>query len=173
MTFAEIQKIIEGMLAIGKDLQERQLELQEHQDRLQNQQERETERVNGRFQGFEGEIDRILAVQRELQESQIYLRDQQEGEIERVNGRFQGFEGEIDRILAVQRELQESQIYLRDQQERERETLTILRDEVFKLIEASNRSDRRIEQLVGYSIADESDRLNYLERVIKLEKQLG
>ncbi len=134
MTFEEIQKAIEGMLAVGRDLQERQLELQERQDRLQAQQERETERVNERFERFEREIDRMLAVQRELQESQIYLKDQQE---------------------------------------RERETIAILRDEVFKLIEAANRSDRRIEQLIGYSIANESDRLNYLERVIKLEERVS
>lgn len=76
-------------------------------------------------------------------------------------------------MLAVQRELQESQIYLRDQQERERETFVILRDEMSKLIEVSNRNERRIEQLIGYSITGKSDRLNNAERILQRENRVS
>ncbi|GBF80351.1 hypothetical protein [Aphanothece sacrum] len=115
MTFEEIQKTIEGMLAVQRQLQEGQLKLQENQ-----------------------------------------LRDRDQ----------------IQQILAVSRQLQERQIQLQDRQERERETLQIMVEEMTRLMEISNRHERRIEQLIGYSITNESDHLTLEERIRGLESRI-
>lgn len=78
----------------------------------------------------------------------------------------------IEGMLAVQRELQESQVRLKDQQERERETISILVDEIFKLVALNNQHENRINQLIGYSITNESDRYTLMERLMNVERRL-
>ncbi|PSF33165.1 hypothetical protein C7H19_20380 [Aphanothece hegewaldii CCALA 016] len=78
----------------------------------------------------------------------------------------------IEQMLAVQKELQESQIRLKDQQERERETISILVEEIFKLVALNNQHENRINQLIGYSITEESDRLTLMERLMRVEQRL-
>ena len=115
MTPEEIQKNIEGMLAVQRELQEGQLKLQETQQQLQ-------------------------AEQQQLQATQKKDRET------------------IEQMLSVQRDLQERQMQLLDA--------------VSRLVEVSNRHERRIEQLIGYSITQESDHLTLTERVIALEQQV-
>lgn len=108
MTPEEIQRTIDGMLAVQRELQEGQLKIQENQIRDREQ------------------IEQILSVQKEM--------------------------------LSVQRDLQEGQMQMLDS--------------LSRLIEVSDRHERRIEQLIGYSITGESDRLTLLERLIKLENRV-
>ena len=66
---------------------------------------------------------------------------------------------EIEIILSIQRELQEKQLNLTDA--------------VARLIEAGNRTDQRINQLLGYSLSNESDHLDLTQRLINLEKRVN
>ena len=129
MTFEEIQKTIEGMLAVQKELQEGQLRMQEGQLKIQEEQLR-------------------------MQEAQARDREQ------------------IEQMLALTRDLQERQIQLQDAQERERETIGIMVEEMNRLIEVSNRHERRIEQLIGYSITNEGEHLDIEERFRALEARV-
>ncbi len=115
MTFEEIQKTIEGMLAVQKELQLGQLQIQENQQKDRQQ---------------------------------------------------------IEQMLGIARELQERQIQLQDAQERERETLQVIAEEMNRFIERSNRNERRIEQLIGYSITNESEHLDIEQRFRNLEARL-
>ncbi|MEM8780164.1 MAG: hypothetical protein AAGF26_15085 [Cyanobacteria bacterium P01_G01_bin.49] len=85
------------------------------------------------FEEIQKTIEGMLAVQRQLQESQMQLHESQ-------------------------LELRERQLQFQDAQERERETLQIMIEEMNQFIERSNRNERRIEQLIGYSITNESAR---------------
>ena len=115
MTFEEIQKTIEGMLAVQRQLQERQIQLQESQF--------------------------------EFRERQLQFQDAQE-------------------------QLKDAQEQLKDAQERERETLQIMIEEINQFIARSNRNERRIEQLIGYSITNESEHLDIEQRFRNLETRL-
>jgi hypothetical protein len=66
---------------------------------------------------------------------------------------FEEIQKTIEGMLAVQKELQEGQLrlqerqlQLQDSQEQERETIKIMVEEMTRLIELSNRYDRRIER---------------------------
>lgn len=76
-------------------------------------------------------------------------------------------------MFAIARELQERQIHLQDSQERERETLQIMVSEMSKFVESANRNERRIEQLIGYSITNESEHLDIEERFRSLEYRIN
>ncbi len=86
---------------------------------------------------------------------------------------FEEIQKTIEGMLAVQRQLQESQLELRSAQERERETLQIMVEEMNRFIERSNRNERRIEQLIGYSITNESEHLDIEQRFRNLEARLN
>jgi hypothetical protein len=115
MTPEEIQRTIEGMLSVQRELQEGQLKLQETQYQFQ-------------------------AEQQQLQETQKKDRET------------------IEQMLSVQRDLQEGQMQVLDA--------------LSSLIEVSNRNERRIEQLVGYSITNESDRLDLQQQVEDLKRRV-
>ena len=85
---------------------------------------------------------------------------------------FEEIQKTLEGMLAVQRQLQESQLELRSAQERERETLQIMVEEMNRFIERSNRNERRIEQLIGYSITNESEHLDIEQRFRHLEARL-
>lgn len=53
-----------------------------------------------------------------------------------------------------------------------RETSLILRDSVAGILKIASDHEKRLTQLVGYSITGESDRLDLLERLQKLEQQV-
>ncbi|MEA5535219.1 hypothetical protein [Crocosphaera sp. XPORK-15E] len=78
-----------------------------------------------------------------------------------------------NQIMLIARELQERQIQFQDAQERERETLEIMVEEMTRFIERSNRNERRIEQLIGYSITNESEHLDIEQRFRNLESRLS
>jgi hypothetical protein len=85
----------------------------------------------------------------------------------------------IEGMLAVQRELQEGQLKLQEtqqqiqaEQQQLQEGQMQMLDALSRLIEVSNRHERRLEQLIGYSITQESDHLTLTERVIALEQQV-
>ncbi|WP_009546047.1 hypothetical protein [Crocosphaera subtropica] len=86
---------------------------------------------------------------------------------------FEEIQKTIEGMLAVQRQLQESQFELREAQERERETLQVMIEEMNRFIERSNRNERRIEQLIGYSITNESEHLDIEPRFRNLEARLS
>lgn len=72
----------------------------------------------------------------------------------------------IEGMLAIQRELQNTQ--LRMSQE-----ISDLKQSVSELNDIGRRHERRLEQLVGYSITSESDRLDVLERIISVEQRVS
>ena len=92
----------------------------------------------------------------------------------------------IEGMLAVQRELQNSQFKLQEESQRQREDFNLLREEsqrqredinvlvqsIGQLLEVSNRHERRIEQLVGYSITSDSDRLDVQQQLLDLAKRV-
>ncbi len=82
-------------------------------------------------------------------------------------------ENQANRVMAIIRELQERQIQFQDAQERERQTLEIMVEEMNRLIERSNRNERRIEQLIGYSITNESEHLDIEQRFRNLEARMN
>ncbi|MGB5769965.1 MAG: hypothetical protein WBM32_08870 [Crocosphaera sp.] len=100
------------------------------------------------FEEIQKTIEGMLAVQRQLQESQMQLHSRQ-------------------------MQLQESQLELREAQEREKETLQVMIEEMNRFIERSNRNERRIEQLIGYSITNESEHLDIEQRFRNLEARLS
>lgn len=93
-------------------------------------------------------IEGMLAVQKELQNSQIR------------------FDSSLDRLGQDISELRESISELR-------ESTSELRESVTDLKEISQRHERRIEQLIGYSITGESDRLDLLGRLTTLERRVN
>ena len=48
-----------------------------------------------------------------------------------------------------------------------------LKDTVFTLAQISSNHEKRLTQLVGYSITGESDRLDLLQRLQKLERRIN
>ncbi len=95
----------------------------------------------------ENQANQVMAIARELQERQIQFQYAQE-------------------------QLRDSQEQLRDAQERERQTIEIMVEEMNRLIERSNRNERRIEQLIGYSITNESEHLDIEQRFRNLEARM-
>ncbi len=71
----------------------------------------------------------------------------------------------IEGMLSVQLELQKSQLQFN-------ESLAELRAGISDLKEISQRHERRIEQLIGYSITQESDRLELLQGLRNLERRV-
>lgn len=93
---------------------------------------------------------------------------------------FEEIQKTIEGMLAVQRQLQESQMQLqesqlelRESQERERETLQVMIEEMNRFIERSSRNERLIEQLIGYSITNESEHLDIEQRFRNLESRMS
>lgn len=99
-------------------------------------------------------IEGMLAVQRELQEGQFRLQ----------SGQINLQEGQIN--------LQTGLMTLREEQAELTRREGVLIDEMTRLIEVSNRHENRINQLIGYSITGDSDRLTLLERLMNVEKRL-
>ena len=86
----------------------------------------------------------------------------------------------IEGMLAVQKELQNSQLRFDSSLDRLgqdiselRESTSELRESVTDLKEISQRHERRIEQLIGYSITGEGDRLDLLGRLTTLERRVN
>jgi prefoldin subunit 5 len=89
---------------------------------------------------------------------------------------FEEMQQTIDRLLTVQQELQNSQIRFNQSLEElraniaaNREDINELRIAISDLNNISLRHERRIEQLIGYSITGESNWLDVLERIGQLE----
>ena len=92
----------------------------------------------------------------------------------------------IEGMLAMQQELQRSQVEFRESLTELRQDITGLKDvsaaqaesinklrtSIADLKEIGRRHDRRIEQLIGYSITGEGDRLDLLERFQGLERRV-
>ena len=86
----------------------------------------------------------------------------------------------IEGMLAVQKELQNSQLRFDSSLDRLgqdiselRESISELRESVTDLKDVSQRHERRIEQLIGYSITGEGDRLDLLGRLTTLERRVN
>lgn len=54
-----------------------------------------------------------------------------------------------------------------------REEIADLKESTRNLNEISQRHERRIEQLIGYSITGEGDRLDIVERLMSLERRIN
>ena len=78
----------------------------------------------------------------------------------------------IEGMLSVQKGLQDSQLQLTSTLDRLSGDIAELRQGISDLKEISQRHERRIEQLIGYSITGESDRLDLLERFQGLEHRV-
>lgn len=79
----------------------------------------------------------------------------------------------IEGMLSVQRELQNSQLKQGESISKLKESIIELRESVADLKEVSQRHERRLEQLIGYSISGESDRLDLLQRLQTLERKVS
>jgi hypothetical protein len=141
MTFEEAQQIIQQILVSQARFEER---LQSHE------------------QMFEREMGKILAVQRDLQEGELRLQ-QRQAQYEAASQERQlrseaasqeyrdRFERDMARMSAVQQDLQEGQL---------RQMSAIQ-----NLLISSERHERIVNQLIGYSITNESDHLDLEERM--------
>jgi hypothetical protein len=92
------------------------------------------------FEEIQQVIQQMLAVQRDLQEGQLRIQERQE--VDRQ---------QIEQILGIQRDLQEGQLQQLGTVER--------------LLVQSERQERIMNQLIGYSITDESDRMDLEEKI--------
>ncbi len=99
------------------------------------------------FEEIQRTIEQMLAIQRELQESQLRLQSAQYRDRE-----------DIQQILAIQRDMQESQLNIQDSQ--------------IRLIEQTDRQQRILDRLIGYSITASSDNLNLEEKMAALEARV-
>lgn len=79
---------------------------------------------------------------------------------------FEEIQQTIQGMLAVQKDLQTSQL-------RFAESLAELRESTMELNEVSKRHERRIEQLIGYSITGERDRMDIIQRLQDLERRVS
>lgn len=79
----------------------------------------------------------------------------------------------IEGMLAVQKGLQDSQLQFSSNLDTISQDISELRQSVSDLKEVSQRHERRIEQLLGYSITGESDRLDMVERLMDLEQRIN
>ena len=100
-------------------------------------------------------IEGMLAVQKELQNSQLR------------------FDSSLDRLGQDISELRGSISELRGSISELRESTSELRESVTDLKDVSQRHERRIEQLIGYSITGESDHLDLLGRLTTLERRVN
>jgi hypothetical protein len=92
------------------------------------------------FEEIQQIIQQMLAVQRDLQEGQLRIQECQE--VDRQ---------QIEQILGIQRDLQEGQLQQLGTVER--------------LLVQSERQERILNQLIGYSITGESDRMDLEEKI--------
>jgi sialic acid synthase SpsE len=92
------------------------------------------------FEEIQQIIQQMLAVQRDLQEGQLRIQERQE--VDRQ---------QIEQILGIQRDLQEGQLQQLGTVER--------------LLVQSERQERIMNQLIGYSITGESDRMDLEEKI--------
>lgn len=79
----------------------------------------------------------------------------------------------IEGMLSIQRELQNSQLRFDSNLDRLSQDIAELRQSISELNEISRRHERRIEQLIGYSITGKSDRLDIVERLMNLERRIN
>ena len=92
------------------------------------------------FDEIQQVIQQMLAVQRDLQEGQLRIQERQE--VDRQ---------QIEQILGIQRDLQKGQLQQLGTVER--------------LLVQSERQERILNQLIGYSITGESDRMDLEEKI--------
>lgn len=78
----------------------------------------------------------------------------------------------IEGMLSVQLELQKSQLQFKESLTELRTDIAELRAGISDLKEISQRHERRIEQLIGYSTTQESDRLDLLQGLRNLERRV-
>lgn len=76
-------------------------------------------------------------------------------------------------MLSVQRELQNTQLRSSQEFAALKDSISELKQSISDLNEISRRHERRIEQLIGYSITGESDRLDILSRILEAERRIN
>lgn len=79
----------------------------------------------------------------------------------------------IEGMFSVQIKLQNSQLKQGESISKLKESLIELRESIADLKEVSQRHERRLAQLIGYSISGESDRLDLLQRLQTLERKVS
>ncbi len=144
MTFEEAQQIIQQILVS-------QSQFEANQSRIDADRAQYEERIRAHQQMFDREMERILAVHRDLQEGELRLQERQSLLEARNEAHEQKFEREMGQILAVQRDLQEGQL--------------AQFGAIEKLLVSSERQERIMNQLIGYSITNESDHLDLEEKI--------
>lgn len=92
---------------------------------------------------------------------------------------FEEMQSILQQMLAVQQNLQAEQVEfkqslveLREGIAANRVAINELRISVSDLKEVSVRHERRIQQLIGYSITGESERLDVIQRLQNLERRI-
>jgi hypothetical protein len=106
-------------------------------------------------------LEQMLAVQRELQEGQLRL---QEGHIRLQEGYIRLQEGDL--------RLQERQRKLQEDQEAQKAVLDGLIERYGNLSANSERQQRILEQLIGYSLTNESEHMTLEEKLEALQARV-
>jgi chromosome segregation ATPase len=99
------------------------------------------------FEEMQAIIGQMLEVQRDLQNKQLESQT-----------RFEKIETSIEQMLEIGRDLQEGQLNLLDN--------------AISSLQKEQSMSRRIEQLIGYSIVAESDRLTLQEQINRLQQRV-
>jgi chromosome segregation ATPase len=120
-------------------------------------------------------IEGMLAVQRELQNSQFKLQEESQRQREDFNLLREESQRQREDFNLLREESQrqrEDFNLLREESQRQREDINVLVQSIGQLLEVSNRHERRIEQLIGYSITSDSDRLDVQQQLLDLAKRV-
>lgn len=138
------------------------------------------------FEEIQAAIQQMLAVQRELQASHLRLTERhatQQAENEQF---YQQTREAIRQLLAGQRELQESQLRLSERQatqqsaidnheqwlENMRQVAQEIGERQIRRDAEQTRQERILNQLIGYSLSNESEHLDFEERMRRLEQRI-
>ncbi len=79
----------------------------------------------------------------------------------------------IEGMLAVQKGLQDSQLTFSSNLDTISQDIRELRQSISDFKEITQQHERRLAQLIGYSLTDESDRLDLRQRLTELERRLN
>jgi uncharacterized phage infection (PIP) family protein YhgE len=99
---------------------------------------------------------------------------------------FEEMQQTISSMLSVQRELQVSQLEFKQEMNEVKDSINVMKDSInslkdtteslerttVNLVEIATKQNKRLDRLYGYSLDAERDRLDILERLIRLERRI-
>ncbi len=113
-------------------------------------------------------FQQMLAVQRDLQEKQLKNTEDISRNTENISRNTENISRNTENISRLTEDITR----LTEDISQLRDGISLLADGVSELIDHSKSQDKRLDQLIGYSITAESDRLDLEERVRVLERKI-